>query len=212
MERDKATYDVFLAYDRHDTAVATQVAESLRSQQLRVFDKTHGVAVGAQAEELQWEAMAESHALVVIFPPDGLPAWLTFEIGAAQAWNKPIYGVLPAGTTGVHFSAPVRSINLLPISRIDEIARAIANTAKPLSETEIATLGTAYLSTGLTTDQLLIRPQELARFVSLFNRKSGRNLSGEQVMSHLLRLRKQGLLPTLARRRVRKRRGDSEPA
>ena len=44
-------------------------------------------------ENLIWEAMSESQALVAIIPETDPSASIAFELGAAKAWNKPIYAV-----------------------------------------------------------------------------------------------------------------------
>ena len=75
--------------------------------------------LGLRASELaqrvdayRWEALAESRALLTILSPSGLTSSMELEIGAARAWNKPIYGVVtdPSSTVrsaGVHQSRPV---------------------------------------------------------------------------------------------------------
>ena len=52
------------------------------------------------------------------------------------------------------------------------------------------------LEVGAPVDQLALQPLHLAELVKLFNKQSERQLSGEQLMTWLLRSRKQGLLPS----------------
>lgn len=204
MARNSATYDVFIAYDRRDSEIAKGIAEVLRSYNLAVFVDIQQLSPAANLEDAIWQAMAESRALVVVLPEDAGSAWLAFELGAAKAWNKPIYAV-SASTTHRNLPAALRDISIIPPSRASEIALSIAGSADPLTEAEIKHVGAAYVATGLSVDQLLMQPQQLAKVVKQFNKKSGRRMAGEQVMWHLLRLRKQGKLPTLDKRKMTER-------
>jgi hypothetical protein len=199
MANDNATYDVFIAYDRRDSETAKGVAEVLRSYNLAVFVDTQQQSPGVNLEDAIWQAMAESRALVIVLPEDVGSAWLAFELGAAKAWNKPIYAV-SASTTHRNLPAALRDVSIIPPTRTNEIALSVVSSADPLTEAEIKHLGDAYVATGLSLDQLLMQPQQLAKVVKQFNKKSGRKMAGEQVMWHMLRLRKQGKLPTLDKR------------
>jgi hypothetical protein len=198
------TFDVFVAYDLRDRVTATQVAELLRARGLAVFHDVQQVPTGTNVEDAIWHAMAESQALVVILPEDISSTSLAFELGAAKAWNKPIYAV-SAYSSHTNIPPALRGVTVLPVTRVAEIADSIASATDPLSQSEISLLGQSYTSARLPVDQLLLQPQKLADLVADFNKKSGRQLSGEQVMWHLLRLRKQSRLPALRKQALAKR-------
>lgn len=204
MAQNSGIYDVFIAYDHRDAAAAKAVADVLRARGLTVFYDAQEIAAGTNLEDAIWEAMADSHALVAVLPEEVGSSWLAFELGAAKAWNKPIYAVSEY-STHPKLPAALREIQILPTSRADEIALSIASTTNPLTEDEIKHLSDAYVATGVTVDQLMMQPQQLANLVKHFNRKCGRQMAGEQVMWHMLRLRKQRRLPVLGKRNITKR-------
>lgn len=199
MVKNSAIYDVFMVCDRRDAPTAASIADVLSAHGLTVFRVKQKIAAGTNTEDAIWQAMAESHALVVVLPEKIASSWQAFELGAARAWNKPIYAV-SAFSAPENIPASLRDVPVLPISRVEEIAQSIAAASHPLSEEDVAHLGEAYASTGVTVDQLLLQPQQLATLVRQFNKKSGRKMSSEQVMWHMLRLRKQGKLPGLKKR------------
>ena len=199
MARNSTTYDVFIAYDYPQSETAKVVADALRSHGLTVFYDTEQLAAETNFEDALWQAMAESHALVAILPEDISSSWLAFELGAAKAWNKPIYAV-SAFSSHKNVPPSLRSIQVFPTTRVDEIAYSIASTSEPLTDDDVSHLGEAYQAEGVAVDELLLQPQRLEKLVKQFNKTSGRHMAGEQVMWNLLRLRKQSRLPVLTNR------------
>src|SRR5947209_5323574 len=138
MAKDKATIDVFISHSHRDTAISAELARVLQSYDLRVFTGPEAIA-GQSIEDSIWEAMSESQAFVAVIPETEPSAWIAFELGAAKAWNKPIYAVasnpaaarLPAGLHGMTIYSP---------SRIEEIAQEIERSLGMLSETDQAML------------------------------------------------------------------------
>ena len=108
MAKGKPTFDVFISHSHRDAAVSADIARVLRSYDLSVFTDTD-VDTGQSFEDMIWEAMSESQALVAIIPETDPSASIAFELGAAKAWNKPIYAVasnpatvrLPVGLQGM---------------------------------------------------------------------------------------------------------------
>src|ERR1700733_13163488 len=92
MANDTSTIDVFMSYSQRDAALAEEMAGVLRSLDLNVFTAA-GIATGENLEDAIWEAMAESKALLAIVTEAEPSAWTAFELGAAKAWNKPVYVV-----------------------------------------------------------------------------------------------------------------------
>ena len=88
---------------------------------MRVFTDAE-VVPGESVENAIWEAMSESQALVAIIPETDPSAWIAFELGAAIAWNKPIYAVASNPATA-RLPVGLQGIMIYPPSRIEEIAR-----------------------------------------------------------------------------------------
>ena len=196
MTTTKTVCDVFIAYDDRNYDTAKLAADALRSRGLVVqFDLPEHYGSGA-SEDATWDAIAESQAMVIVIPEELSLARLGIEVGAAKSWNKPIYAV---STFSHHGNLPsfLRDVPIYPINRIDELALAISQSAEALNEAEVEHLKAAYVKVGTPTDQLALQPQKLRQLVGEFTRSSGRRLAGEQVLSYLLRLRKQGSLPRL---------------
>ena len=92
MPKKELSFDVFISHSHRDAAVSAEIARVLRSYDLRVFMDAD-VGVAQAVEDVIWEAMSESQALVAVIPETDPSAWSAFELGAAKAWNKPIYAV-----------------------------------------------------------------------------------------------------------------------
>ncbi len=197
--KSETTYDVFISYDHRDFRIAEEIAEVLRSYGLTVFLDSSQVETGSRIEDVIWEAMAESHALVAVISDDATWSSRAFELGAAKAWNKPIYCVA-SGPTFPNPPAALQDAAILPLSRIGEVAQSIVQSTTPISDADKQHLADAYQKIGISADQLALQPQQLAKLVRLFNRKSRRRMSGEQVLWLLLRLRKSKALPQVGRR------------
>lgn len=193
MPRVRSTYDVFIAHTRRDMDTAMEVADVMRSYELNAFVDTAEIDEGSKLEETIWEAMAESIALVAIIPQDVTSAWMAFELGAAKAWNKPVYALASQGSFH-DLPISLRDVTIYPLSRAYEVALSIKRSAEPISSEDEKHLITAYEEIGVAADQLALQPKHLAKLVTLFHRRTGRQMSGEQLMSLLLRLRKRGRL------------------
>src|SRR5213079_3174949 len=115
-----------------DVALAPALVDTCRANGLDAF--THAMLPsGANAGDALWDALAESRALLVILSPAGLSPSMGIEVGAAQAWNKPIFGLVtdpsltqvPSGLSGV---------SLYPTAGIEDIIQAIKVTGQELSD------------------------------------------------------------------------------
>jgi len=83
--------DVFLSYAQSDTAWAAVVQQKLGEAGFKVFTVA-GVPSGDNASDLIWDALTESAALIALVRgPGGMSKSLAVEIGAAMAWQKPVY-------------------------------------------------------------------------------------------------------------------------
>lgn len=81
-------------------------------------------------EEIR-KALRRSAAVVVALPNVSakleIPASVLFEIGAAIGAEKPIYVIVDRGSGKLPFGAP--GLQMLPLSRLDEIARKLNDEA-----------------------------------------------------------------------------------
>jgi TIR domain len=188
MVKSNLTYDVFVSYNREDSRIAAEVAEVLQSYDLRVFTDTE-IGAGERMEDALWEAIAESQAFIAIIPEREPSAWTAFEFGAATAWNKPVYAIA-SNPSSTRLPAPLHRLAVFPPSRIEEIAQDIKRSLKPLTESEKSVLIDEYHRIGLTVDQLLLQPAQLAKLTRNFKRRTGRQIASEELVRMLLRLRK----------------------
>jgi hypothetical protein len=171
---------------------------SLAEAGLTVFDPA-GIQVGSSPAEEVWHALAISEALVAVMPTTGDPSPNTSaELGAALAWNKPVFLVQRENgrtKTPWFFSG----VKVYPLSRIDDVANAIKRGQEPLSEDQQEKLREAFIDIGAPTDRLLREPALLDRLAKRFRKKAGTEVSGERLMYEMLRLRKQRRWPRIGK-------------
>jgi hypothetical protein len=190
------TYDVFISHAAADSGVAREVAESLESAGLQTFH-AGTLKGGADISEAIWEALAESRAVIAIVSPDvSAPARGMVEIGAAAAWNKPVF-LLIHGPSSAKLPPPLSAYPVYPLSRLEEVIDAIRAAFEPLDEGERELLGQIYQNLGVPADQLSQSPKALRNLTTRFNKRTHKQLSGERLLSEILRLRKKGRLPRL---------------
>jgi hypothetical protein len=195
------TYDVFISHSVADRDIARMVARNLESVGLITFH-LEVLESGESASEEIWQALAESHAVIAIVSNElSSNANVTLEIGAAAAWNKPVYLIVkdPKSTqlTGILQSYPS-----YPLSRLDDVIRAIQTGFQPLSETDYKALGDVYRKVGVSTDQLSQSSESLRTIASEFQQRTRKAYSGERLLYELFRMRKSGKLPRLTTRRA----------
>lgn len=192
MPDDNKTYDVFIAHSANDAALALEVVTACRANGLEAITDME-LQPGANVGDAVWEALAESRALVAILSPSGLTPSMGIELGAALAWNKPIFGVLtnpslnplPGDLMGVHLYTP---------GRIEDVIRAIKQSGQELSEEDRVLLARLFTEVGVSVDQLALERDRLGELVKQFAANTGRAVPGERLLSELLRMRKQGRL------------------
>jgi hypothetical protein len=200
MAKSKPIYDVFVSYRRQDEALAFQVTTVLKSYGLEVFSDSQ-IALDDQFENMLWEAMAESRALVAVVSNE-ISAQMALEVGAAKAWNKPLY-LVAMNPASVRLPFILPSFQVYPVARIDELAQVIQRSSKPLSDAESNVLVAAYCGINVSVDELALRPKQLSKLTKLFRRQTGRQVPGEQLLEMLLRLRKHGMLPAAPKKNPR---------
>lgn len=190
------TYDVFISHAASDSDLASEIAESLESVGLETFH-TGIMKPGTDIGEAIWQALAESRALIAIISPD-VPthAMGTVEIGAAVAWNKPVF-LLINGPSSTKLPPSLSSYPVYPLARLEEVIQEIRTGFQPLTHDELTVLVDIYRDVGAPVDQLSQSPKALRELTTKFNRRTKRHYSGERLLSELLRMRKKSRLPRL---------------
>lgn len=196
----KRTCDIFISHAVSDRAVARKIAESLEAAGLATFH-ADALEPGQDLMKSIWNALAESHAVIILVSPESLAsAWAMVEIGAAAAWNKPIFVLLNGPSSGA-LPPPLNSYRVYPLNRLDEVILAIRKAFEPLSERECELLAGIYQQLAIPADQLSQSAKALRDLTMKFNRRAQKQLSGERLLSEILRLRKKNQLPRLRSRR-----------
>jgi hypothetical protein len=120
----KTQPQVFLSFSLSDRQFASTVADELQRAGLSVVRMSDLGAGDEYTEEVRG-ALRRSAAVVVALPEvssrHDVPASVLFEIGAAVGAEKPIYVIVDRPSTKLPFGAP--GLQVLPLSRLDEIAR-----------------------------------------------------------------------------------------
>jgi hypothetical protein len=199
MAADSKPCDVFVANSASDAPIATAIAVACRASGLEAVTNAD-LPLGMETSDAVRDALAESRAVIVIVPPSGPTASMWMEIGAAQAWNKPIFGVI--GDPAIPHLPPLPSdVKIYALSRIDEIIGAIKQTARQMTDHDRSLLAELYAEAGATVDQLIRDPQLLERLAGRFNKRAGKTVAEERLHSELLRMRKEGTLKKRPRAR-----------
>jgi hypothetical protein len=118
---------------------------------------------------------------------------MAIEIGAARAWNKPIFAIVtePSST---RLPSAMAGIDLYTTGRLEEVITSIKNSAEQLTEEDRVFLAHVYSELEVSVDQLAFEPWWRGELVKRFKKARGKSISEERLLSELLRLRKQGKL------------------
>jgi hypothetical protein len=191
------TSDVFISHSLSDVGVAQDVASSLEAAGLTTFYLGQQETGTADIGDAIWEALSESQALIAIVSPGSAThAMGMVEIGAATAWNKPVF-LLIHGPATVQLPFVLQRYPVYPLNRIDEVVGAIRSGFEPLTDVDRGVLAEVYERHAVSADQLSQSASALRDFSLDFNQLTKKQLSGERILTELLRLRKQGRLPRL---------------
>ena len=119
---------------------------------------------------------------------------MTFEIGAAQGWNKPIFAIVP-DPEATRLSAALRRIESFTTGRVQDLIRAIKRIVGQVTDDDRALLTRLFAEMGMTLDQLADDSEPDGQSSPNVSRKGQvRPSPEERLLSELLRLRKQGRL------------------
>ncbi len=190
----KRPVDVFISYSKEDKHLAERVAHELEKQDMSVFIDAEGLQLGSLWEKQIWNAIAESRAMVVINPNIPKNGWQGIEVGAASAWSKPMFCVKSPEYQEEIPTSILRDVPTFSSEQLTELADAVKDSAQPFTEEETVLLLDSYAKLGAPVDVLTTQPPLLEKLTRNFASKSPRSVSGEQLLTKLLRLRKQGRL------------------
>jgi hypothetical protein len=198
MPRNRKTYDVFLSHALDLAPQAKVLARNFGDAGLTVFDISE-VRPGYSIAEETWQALAESWAVVVLIRPGTMPPSVAVEIGAASAWQKPLY-ILTEGKGEYDVPVYISKYEVFKASEVPKVVQLIAAGLNPLTDQQREALIRGYSTIGLPTDRLLREPASIERLRKILWTESSINIPGERIMQELLRLRKRGKLPRVRRR------------
>jgi hypothetical protein len=191
--------DVYISHALRDADLAKELVTSVRAVGLEPAASMDFSAT-EEAGDALWDALAECRAFVAVVSSAGLTASTGFELGAAQGWNKPVFAVLTDSSTKA--PAALARAAIYPAARIDDIVKAIQAIGEPLSDEDREVLVEVYQSMQLPLDKLVLEPWHADKLVQRFKARSHRSVSGERLLSELLRMRKRGPLKHHSRRRT----------
>jgi hypothetical protein len=194
MSSRKTTYDVFVSHGLSDRWLVGQILQKLQFHKLRAFVDID-VPSGRSFEKALWEAMSESQALIVAIPTNttGQMDGIAFELGAARAWDKPVYAISSDPGTAKLPGALART-QVFSLAQLDEICEEIRQSLASLTEQEKRIAIEEYFNIDMPLDQLMLQPQLLSKLTQQFRKKAKRQVSSEELLRTLLRIRKTGNL------------------
>ena len=193
MPKIKKTHDIFLSYPFDLNSQAKTVIDKFEKAGLAVFAIPE-ITPSQDILQQMWQALAESWAVVALLESETMTPSVAVEIGAAAAWNKPIY-ILTERKVLRFVDFDISRYGVYQISQIDKVIDLISKSLSPLNGKEKVALVKAYQELSIPTDQLLLEPTSIERLNKMIWQQSNLRLSGERVMQELLRLRKKGKLP-----------------
>ncbi|HBG27260.1 MAG: hypothetical protein A2Y10_12595 [Planctomycetes bacterium GWF2_41_51] len=193
MSKNKKTYDVFLSYPNGLKTQAVAIIKKFEDAKLVVFDSSD-IKLGKNIVEETWQALAVSWAIVTIVEPGNMPPSVAVEIGAASAWQKPIYFILTEAKGKYDMPVYFSKYEVFRISEIEKVIKLILRGLNPLSNDQKEALVRAYLKLRIPTDKLLMEPGYIEQLKKMLQHEANINISGERLMQELLRLRKSGKL------------------
>ena len=185
-------YDALITYSARDSALALTIAQSGRERQLE-FCTDPLIVPGVGPSEVLRQVIAEIRELIVILRPSELTEWMTFEVGAAQGWNKPILAITP-DPRRTSLLAALRGTELFPIGRVQDLIVEIERIVEQVTDDDRTFLSRLFTETGLTLDELADDSDRLEELAKRFKKGRHKAVSEDRLYSELLRLRKQGRL------------------
>ncbi len=184
--------DVFISNSTRDGPLAAEVADACRSSGLEAFTSTE-LPAGRDIGDALREALAESRAVIMILSPSDLTPAMAIELGAAMAWNKPIYAIA-SEPSATRLPSAMAGIDLYTTGRLEDVIHRIKAGVEQLTEEDRVFLSRLYSGLDISVDELALEPVRRGELVKEFKKGRGKTISEEKLLSELLRLRKQGKL------------------
>jgi hypothetical protein len=101
---------------------------------------------------------------------------------AAAAWKKPVFVVI-SGPLTTKLPDAISKYPLYPLSRLDDVMRAIRSSFEPLSETELQSLANTYQALKVPADEFTQSPKALHELTAKFNKHAHKQLSSERLLT-----------------------------
>jgi hypothetical protein len=182
-------YDVFFSHADADAGVASFVKEAMSHYGLEVHSP--------EREILPTSVLVECGAVVILLTRATLGTErVPVTVGGAMAWDKPIY-ILYDGISPDEIPEYLRKHRVARVSGVARVAEEIAQSRRSFSQRERQSLIRAYENFGMPTDELMGDRHALHDLARKYNKSARSKASGEGLMQELVRMRKQGMLPSL---------------
>lgn len=186
---------VYLTFSPHDSAAAKLLKKDLASQGVVV--EFLNQSTKQELPNRTRELIAQSEAVIVLATSASLQTTdLAFEVGAAQAWDKPIY-VVAKGITISALPDYLKEFRVYPVKDVKKLAARIHQEMLDLSEEEREWLIDWYQNQKVSIVDLIDSDTDEKALANEFQRKWRRNASGDRLMGELLRLHLQRQLPDM---------------
>ncbi len=199
MRRNEPIFHVFLSYAAEDVDLANEAAQLLADRGLTAF-RVGGIESGQHVWDRVSEVLAESAAVICLFRSEpGPSSSVAMELGAAVAWSKPVFLVTPNGP--LQRPRNLWGFNVYDWQQWPNIIQQIKSIEHPLTNDEQQLLERIYRKRGVTVDRIMLSPGVLDTMTRDFNKQSARPMTGERLLQSLLRRRKLGELPRIAKHR-----------
>lgn len=197
------TYDVFISHSAADSKAAAELATVLRANDIEPFTGEE-IAAGEDISDITWEALADSKALLAIVSRSELSSSMAFEIGAAQAWSKPIYAIV-ADPSSVRLPASLARVRHVAPGGIDEVIYDLKHSTEALSAEDQHILAEMYSDSDISVDSLALDHLQLCKLTESFNKKADKAVTGERLLFEMLRMRKRGALQRFSAKHPRRK-------
>lgn len=204
MVRQSKFSHVFLSCSRQNSGLAHLVIDVFRQHELEVFsclDIEPDSDIFKMSDALRQELGACSAVVVILTRESVRSAWVLSEFGMAWALQKPVV-VLVDGVEAEDVPEMMRKCEQFSLDRVHELAERIRQMDEPFDEGEISELTTVYRDFGMSADKLLIHPEDAIDLTRELNGRLGTSFGRQRVVQELIRLRMQGRLPRIPKRKT----------
>lgn len=117
---------VFISHSPTDKELARDVARKLEAAGLEAVSTEKRVDGAGHLMEILRKAIDESEAVLFLITPAALESeWAFFELGAAEALDKPVV-LIGAGVNRKQLAAPFRDYQIVPYDRVEKAIMGLA--------------------------------------------------------------------------------------